>query len=261
MPRIDALIGALSSDDEERRRVSREALTKIGQEAVGPLSIVTRDGNANARLSAVMTLAEIRDSGALDALVHALKDECAPIRVWAAEGLSRLRDARAVTPLAAVLEDDEVLPMAAEALGEIGDQRAISPLLEALAKRNEPRSPRDYLILVRVALALLKLGFSDEPVLGALRRVALQHFPGHHTWPSFRARAISALCDRGALDESLLAALLEDKAPDVSLQAARALLHVPSRRESAMSTLDRIAAMKHLRDLSRAATELLTTKE
>jgi HEAT repeat protein len=260
MPNIDRLIRALSSDDEGRRNTSREALTKVGSEAVAPLSIVTREGNLNARLGAVMTLAAIADPRGLDALVHALKDEHIPVRVWAAEGLGRLKDAKAVIPLAMALEDEEVLPIAAEALGEIGDQRAISPLLAALSNRNEPRSPRDYLVLVRLALALLKLGSSDEAALAALRRAARQHFPGHHTWPSFRARAISALSERTALDERALTMLLEDKIPEVSLEAARALLHVPSRRDAALSALERIAEMNHRTELSRQARALLTTR-
>jgi HEAT repeat protein len=253
----DSLRRGLSSDDDDQRRASIEALTKIGPDAIDALGSTLREGNRNARLSAAIALANIRSERAVDALLPALDDEWSPVGEWAAEALGRINDRRAVVPLIAALRREELLPLAAEALGQIGDQRATPPLLQALLERKAPQTPREYLLVARVSHALLKLGCADENALGALRQVMTRDFPGHHTWPSFRAKAVRALGDVGVLGDAELGGLLTDNQPEVRLEAARFLLRTPSRREDAVAELHRIVDMKHLRSLARAASELL----
>lgn len=72
-------------------------------------------------------------------LIKALGYEKNAIRKSAAEVVGEIRDASAVVPLIATLEDKdwEIRHSAAEALGKIGDARAVDPLITALKDKDE----------------------------------------------------------------------------------------------------------------------------
>ncbi len=81
------------------------------------------------------TRAELRSSAVVPALIEALDDANAAVRLAAVNSLGTLGDPRAIAALGKVLKDDSdarVRRAAAEALGEIDDPRAVPHLLDAL---------------------------------------------------------------------------------------------------------------------------------
>jgi hypothetical protein len=64
------------------------------------------------------------------------KDEKSYVRIQAANALGRLKDARAVDPLIAALNDKDARKNSAWALGKIGDKKAVGPLIGVLTDRS-----------------------------------------------------------------------------------------------------------------------------
>jgi HEAT repeat protein len=136
-----------------------------------------RPGNSPETYSAVIELGRVGQGKAVDLLIKALARRDGVSRSAARE-LGRLRDPRAITPLASLLEDREVSQSAAEALvqlgppaldglvpilktgspaarhlaatalGDIGERHAVEPLIETLAHDD------DYTVRTAAAVAL-----------------------------------------------------------------------------------------------------------
>ncbi len=85
------------------------------------------------RCNAIRALAKIRDARAVAPIIALLKDSDNMIRVEASQALGLFKDARAVMPLVDVLGKGFALSSAAaRALGRIGDARAVEPLIVLL---------------------------------------------------------------------------------------------------------------------------------
>jgi len=115
---------------------------------------------------AAEALGEIGDSGAVEPLIAALKNnEYSGVRWKAAEALSKMGNP-AVEPLIATLQysDDDVRWKAAIALGEIGNPDAIEPLIHLL-------SDDDRFVRSRAAHALIMIGEQAVfPLIHALKK-------------------------------------------------------------------------------------------
>lgn len=120
------------------------------------------DENANARASAVMTLAESGGKSTFDIMIKALDDKDNYVRTVATRNLGRLGDKRAVEPLIAALIDgsNSVRGGAAYALGGLDDTRAVEPVIQVLLNDKVAKTRME------AALALGNLG--DERALPAL---------------------------------------------------------------------------------------------
>ena len=147
-----------------------------------------------------LALNEIKDMGAVESLIAALKDEEPSVRVEAAWTLQYLHDSRAVEPLIEALKDElgRVRSHAAEALGNIKDTRAVIPLIEALGE-DKSMEVRDV-----AARSLWKIrdARAIEPLIGALNddyvrttaRIALENLTGENfgsdisKWPEWWAQ-------------------------------------------------------------------------
>lgn len=103
---------------------------------------------------------------ATPALVEALGDDDAKVRLLAAESLGKIGDKRAVEPLLAKLpyEEDGVKRYILGALGKIGDPRALEALVAALAGETVPE------VRASAAYGLGELGDAGatDALLGAL---------------------------------------------------------------------------------------------
>jgi HEAT repeat protein len=136
---VEVLFGALRDEKSPVRQHAAEILGKIGQpSAVQPLSItLTYDHSASVRAAVAQALGELRDAGAVDTLVAALKDKDSSVRKNAAEALGKIGHANAVNPLISVLQgsDSELSRTAIVALGKIGDTNAVNPLIAILKSR------------------------------------------------------------------------------------------------------------------------------
>jgi HEAT repeat protein len=91
------------------------------------------------RQRAAIELGNLRDRGAVTALIDALKDDDDFVRNFAARSLGELEDSRAVDSLVLAMEDKNLLVQrsAAESLGFIGDSKAVVPLIEAARNGND----------------------------------------------------------------------------------------------------------------------------
>jgi HEAT repeat protein len=163
---IAGLLEALNAGDNAGARNSAiEALVQIGGAALETLLSVLTTPDPDVRKFIVDILGEIKDPGAVPALITRLvEDDDENIRVAAAEALGKIGDPRAVDALLSCVNRHEqgwLDNTAAEALGEIGDERALGPLLAAL-DRNSLREP--------VLEALGKIGNANtiEPLIASL---------------------------------------------------------------------------------------------
>jgi HEAT repeat protein len=159
---------------------------------------------------AAEALGEIGDSGAVEPLIAALKnDEYVGVRWKAAEALSKI-GAPSVEALIGALRhpDDDVRWKAAIALGEIGDPRAIGPLIILLC--DEDRFVKSH--------AALALGAIGEPAVNPLLR-ALREGDGNLRWGA--AIALGKIRDPRAIEPLIRA--LADKYENVRAESATAL--------------------------------------
>jgi HEAT repeat protein len=87
---------------------------------------------------AAFALGEIKDARAVEPLIAALQDKDAEFREEVARALGEIKDPRADAALTAALKDPEpnVIHAAANALGQIGDPQAVNVLLTALREHN-----------------------------------------------------------------------------------------------------------------------------
>jgi len=130
------------------------------------LILLLKHRDLDVQYGAAEALGEIGDSGAVEPLIAALKNnEYSGVRWKAAEALSKIGNS-AVEPLIATLQypDDDVRWKAAIALGEIGNPDAIDPLILLL-------SDDDRFVRSRAAHALSMIGEpAVEPLIHALKK-------------------------------------------------------------------------------------------
>jgi HEAT repeat protein len=116
-------------------RVRRDAAMALGAmggaDAVEALIAALGDDHASVRLAATEALGRIGDRGAVEHLIGVLGSgsRAVEIRKAAADSLGQIGDSRAVDSLLVCLKDASwsVRRAAAEALGWIGDPRAVEP--------------------------------------------------------------------------------------------------------------------------------------
>jgi HEAT repeat protein len=136
---IDPLAEAI-----KKRGIGLEAVRALGRikdvRAIERLVEILKDDELypEDRSSAAEALAMIGEPG-LTPLVEALADEDSKVRLYAADALGRMKDARAVEPLLNALNDEsnEVRNQAVMALGDLKDARAIEALTRALTDEDE----------------------------------------------------------------------------------------------------------------------------
>jgi len=139
---IPLLTAALRDDNPQIRQSLAEALGKIGRGSESPISgltIALDDGVVNVRRSAVQALAKVGPQ-AVPVLTKALEDDDVDVRQLAADGLGRLGQAAisSSAALVATLRDsyEDVRSSAADALERIGPD-AMPALQDALATADE----------------------------------------------------------------------------------------------------------------------------
>jgi HEAT repeat protein len=157
--------------------------------------------------AAAVALGKIRDPRAVEPLIAVIEDE--DLGSYAVEALGRIGDPRAVKPLLAVFLNLELCGVAAAALGRIKSGEAVGPLIELLRNR-EPEVRR------RAAMALGDIADSRavEPLI---QRIG----DGEH-WVKFAAlEALGEIGDQRAVKPLMKA--LSGYLPDERRRAAEAL--------------------------------------
>lgn len=161
---IKGLINVLKDKESLERWRAIEALEKIGEPSVKPLTKTLKNRDEHARHWAATALGEIGNASVVEPLIEALKDENWFVRCGVADALGKITDVRVMKPLGETLNDNHwnvrlnavealakkgvpsvelllkalkdksgwVRASAAVALGNMGDARAVEPLIEAL---------------------------------------------------------------------------------------------------------------------------------
>jgi HEAT repeat protein len=190
---------------------SRDSIPKMkSARDVRGLIRLLKHRDLDVQYGAAEALGEIGDSGAVEPLITALKnDEYSGVRWKAAEALSKI-GAPAVEALIGALRhpDDDVRWKAAIALGDIGDPRAIEPLIMLLC--DEDRFVKSH--------AALALGAMGEPAVTPLLR-ALREGDGNLRWGA--AIALGKIHDPRAIEPLIRA--LADKYENVRSESATSL--------------------------------------
>ncbi len=122
---------AAADTSEEQRRARKMAIRALRKSLA--------DENAEVRRHAVITLNEMNDVGALEALAKLAEDDPdAEVRRFAIIALSELDENKAIETFIAALDDRdrEVRQYAAIALADIDNRRAVDALIEMLDDRD-----------------------------------------------------------------------------------------------------------------------------
>jgi HEAT repeat protein len=129
---IKPLSSALTAEKWEVRSNVILALEKIGQPATRVFQEATTDQDWFVRATAVNALGQIKDPRAVKSLISVLNDKEWFVRERAAEALSKIGEP-AIDPLISALKDRNglVRERAADVLGKIGDATSMQPLMEA----------------------------------------------------------------------------------------------------------------------------------
>ena len=126
----------------EHSRLRKETVRLLvhlkDKRAIIPLRAMLKNDDTNIRLSAIRSLATLRD---VDGLIEALNHDDAQIRRSVVLALKSLSDARAVLPLCDMLKDSdkEVRWQTLLALEALGDERAVAPLIEHVEMAEDER--------------------------------------------------------------------------------------------------------------------------
>jgi HEAT repeat protein len=219
----------MSSWEKRDKRESKELI-----------SVLRSEPNAVGRVRAALALGQIGGEAAVEALIEALQDRRAIVRVAAATALQELNDKRAIDPLRKLAKTDKspgVRRAAVGALAEIEADDAVEVLIDALGDKDET---------VRKS-ALSRLSYDerykgDKRVVGAFIK-ALQTDPS----PWVRADAALGMLNDPRAVPALIEALNEENF-SIRINAARALGGIGDRR--AVEPLAKILSREVVREVS-----------
>lgn len=160
---VEPLIAALRNEDGNLRKEAFNALVRIGTPSVEPL-ISQLNQYHSAR--AVEALGRIGDPRAVEPLIAVLNDDEISVRTKAAQALGKIGNARAVKALIATLNNSklwfEPRQWSAWALGKIADTQAVGALIATLKDQNDA-------VHDAAVEALVKIGSSAiSPLINAL---------------------------------------------------------------------------------------------
>ena len=160
----NGLIKALEYKKVEIRKEAAEALKELGTlECIPGLLIALKDENAGVRVYAVQGLAKLKDPQVEEALVSASRDSSWEVQKEALTAM--VKSAKTVEPILEAIRFNsaELREIAAVRLGEVGGPAAAEALISALKDEED-------LVRLRAASALGKL--RDIRALDALTEAA-----------------------------------------------------------------------------------------
>jgi HEAT repeat protein len=146
---VTAIVACHTAEKWEERQVVMQALGALGklnEAALNALREALKDGRAEVRQAAAISLGQVQDATTVPTLIAVIRDEVPVVRAGVVQALGLMRDPRALTTIIDSLGDpsDEVRAMAARSLGHMKAQQTLASLMFAL---------RDKSVLVRQAVA------------------------------------------------------------------------------------------------------------
>lgn len=215
-PAIPPVTRALRTGDAQLRETAIWVLAQMGHLAVGALVEALRDKEKTVRRLAAFALADIGDLRALEPLLAAIKDWDPEVRTAVVHALGRMWEP-AVGPLTGLLKDwnCDVRAAAAEALGQMRARQAVGSLVELL-------TDKEGKVRAAATAALGRIGgrTSAEALVEKLRSISPEHQKG----------VIQALLQLGDAAREPLAATLEDDRVQLRATAAEILGDLGQRR-------------------------------
>lgn len=206
---LEAALRDLASGSPKSRAMAAHALGDVTdpvekRRAVDALVRALDDDRADVRMEACAALGELRDVAAVPALIKRLDDGAEPVRQHAAIALGTLRHPDGFEPLATALREGpaDLRFQAATSIAEIDPIRAFDIVLAALADR-------DVQVVSAAALSLGAIGSSDDA--RRARAVAALANRLDHANPSTRFDVAYALAELGdGSGREVLSAMLGD---------------------------------------------------
>jgi len=137
---ITNLLQQLDDLDSGKRRQAREQLLALGRHVTSWLVVLLASRRCRLRREAARVLTGISDPRSVPALVTALTDEDAVVRMWAVEALARLGRPALIALLVLLIEhvdDPEMRDRVHEVLKECHDRRVqmqVAPLYRELSR-------------------------------------------------------------------------------------------------------------------------------
>lgn len=214
------------------------------------------DDNRGVRFVACMTIGEAGDRDLAVLVQPLLQDESDSVRSAAMLALSRCGQTVDLTPIAAMLTDNdpEVRGNAYLVLGELGNRTAVPLIRDSIGRGMKLVNPiRARLVDLTAAEALVKLG--DEREIEPLR-AALFAPPEQAELTVVACDAIGRLRDepsRPMLERLLSVGGDAERAPEIRLAAARALLRIGNAENVALAVSRQYHANPDARVRSQAA--------
>ena len=135
----EELMRALKDSDWWVRQIATSSLSALhgDNNITRGFIALTRDPDENLRRCAVEFFNNVVDPLAFDALIERLADEDWWVREKALRALGKLKDQRAVTPIANMVEDREVGKGVPEVLAKIGGDAALEHLIRFLGENSK----------------------------------------------------------------------------------------------------------------------------
>ncbi len=171
------LVTLLADDRFAVRKRAKQALIRLGSDAIEPLQQVRKNSNnSEHRLQSVWALTAIDNAQARAAVRQALGDDDMTVRQAALHSVSLHRDALASDQLVAMLTDGphKTRRAAAEAIGRIGPSRSVDTLIPSAAAAHTDRFLEHSMMYAAIELndadAIRKWLTADDV---HIRRVAL----------------------------------------------------------------------------------------
>jgi len=237
---VPALCGVVKIGNNEARSLAATMLYGVGGAGTAALISLTRDPDAEIRITAARGLELAQDERAVEPLISLLNDKDSRVRAAAARSLQSHPDPRAAEPLVSCLSDKDpaVRKSAAGAFARLKSPPAVMPLIGLLKDPDESvqKAAEDALWFYDEAASealvfVLKAGNPAlwERVAGLLMRINVdptQLYPilksANKEVRLFAAIILYAKGDSAG--QETLALLLTDQNPDIKLRAAAELI-------------------------------------
>jgi HEAT repeat protein/class 3 adenylate cyclase len=129
----NSLMIALKDSDWWVRQIATQSLVSIkGDNVVKGFRELLKDPDENIRRCAVEFFNEVPNETSFDYLIELLEDKDWWIREKTVTALGKLKDKRAIIPIAGMINDEDIKTAIPTALADIGGPEAINPLKEFL---------------------------------------------------------------------------------------------------------------------------------